>query len=98
MILQDAHTNGNMLSMTLRTWWSSYTYENGRIRKKGDLIDVTIIRNVANMQAPGFSISAVGCPQCGGSFDAVRQRNCPFCGNTYHMENENWVIADMKLL
>lgn len=98
MILQEAHMSGNMLFMTIRTWWCNYAYENGKIEKRGDLIDVTIMRNVANMQAPGFSISAVGCPQCGGSFDAVRQRNCPFCGTAYHMENENWVIADMKLL
>lgn len=98
MILQEAHTSGNMLFMTIRTWWCNYAYENGKIKKRGNLIDVTIMRNVANMQAPGFSISAVGCPQCGGSFDAVRQRNCPFCGTAYHMENENWVIADMKLL
>lgn len=98
MILREAHMSGNMLFMTIRTWWCNYAYENGKIEKRGDLIDVTIMRNVANMQAPGFSISAVGCPQCGGSFDAVRQRNCPFCGTAYHMENENWVIADMKLL
>ena len=98
MILREAHMSGNMLFMTIRTWWCNYAYENGKIKKRGDLIDVTIMRNVANMQAPGFSISAVGCPQCGGSFDAVRQRNCPFCGTAYHMENENWVIADMKLL
>lgn len=98
MILQEAHMSGNMLFMTIRTWWCNYAYENGKIEKRGDLIDVAIMRNVANMQAPGFSISAVGCPQCGGSFDAVRQRNCPFCGTAYHMENENWVIADMKLL
>lgn len=98
MILQEAHMSGNMLFMTIRTWWCNYAYENGKIEKRGDLIDVTIMRNVANMQAPGFSILAVGCPQCGGSFDAVRQRNCPFCGTAYHMENENWVIADMKLL
>lgn len=37
------------------------------------------------------------CPNCGGSFDAVRQKKCPFCGNEIHLENENWVITNMEI-
>ena len=48
--------------------------------------------------AIGFSITSVACPHCGGSFDAVRQKICPYYGSTYHMENEGWVIEEMKLI
>ena len=97
MIPLSTRMEGNLLYMTLRTWWCNHVNNNGAIKKSGDLIDVTICRNVANMQTPGFSISAVGCPQCGGSFDAVRQKKCPFCGNEIYLENENWVITDMEI-
>lgn len=50
------------------------------------------------MEPPGFSITSVACPNCGGSFDAVRQKVCPYCGSEYHMENEGWVIEDMRLI
>lgn len=88
---------GSILHMSLRTWWINYSEHQGKIQKTGDCIDVEISRNVAGMEPPGFSITSVGCANCGGSFDAVRQKVCPYCGTEYHMENEGWVIHDMHL-
>ncbi len=88
---------GNILHMFLRTWWINYSEAQGKVHKTGDCIDVEVSRNVAVMEPPGFSITSVGCPNCGGSFDAVRQKTCPYCGGEYHMENEGWVIDDMRL-
>lgn len=96
MIPLSSHVNGNMLYVTLRTWWCNYTCQNGKIIKRGDLIDVTICRNISKMQTPGFSVSAVECPQCGASFDAVHQKICPFCDSKFHMEDENWVISALE--
>lgn len=84
--------------MSLRTWWINYSENQGKVRKTGDCIDVELSRNVAVMEPPGFSITSVACPSCGGSFDAVRQKVCPCCGGEYHMENEGWVIDDMCLI
>lgn len=89
---------GNVLHMSLRTWWINYSEHQGKVQKTGDCIDVEISRNVAMMEPPGFSITSVGCANCGGSFDAVRQKNCPYCGTEYHMENAGWVINKMHLV
>ena len=97
MCLQKVRQNDNVLHLTLRTWWINYSEVNGKIIKTGDLIDATFVKNVARREMPGFSITSVNCHSCGGSFDAVRQRNCPYCGTEYHMEEDYWVIEDMKL-
>lgn len=89
---------GDILHMSLRTWWVNYNDIKGRIQKTGDCIDVEISRNVAELEPSGFSITSVECKNCGGSFDAVRQRICPYCNTEYHMENEGWVINDMSLI
>lgn len=96
--LKHVRMKGNILHMSLRTWWIDYSENRGKIRKTGDCIDVELSRNVAVMEPPGFSITSVACPNCGGSFDAVRQKVCPYCGSEYHMENEGWVIDDMRLI
>lgn len=96
--LNSVRMDGNILHMSLRTWWVNYSADGKHIRKTGDCIDVELSRNVAMIEPPGFSITSVSCPYCGGSFDAVRQRCCPYCGGEYHMENEGWVIDDMRLL
>lgn len=70
---------------------------------KGSSLDImseetTLRRNVAYMEPPGFSITSVYCRNCGASFDSVRQRNCPYCGTVYHMENEGFIIERLELV
>lgn len=89
--LKHIRMEGSILHMSLRTWWVNYSENRGKVRKTGDCIDVEVSRNVAVMEPPGFSITSVSCSNCGGSFDAVRQKICPYCGSVYHMENEGWV-------
>ena len=96
--LNHMKKEGDILHISLRTWWINYSESQGKVRKTGDCIDVELSRNVTKMEPPGFSITSVGCTNCGGSFDAVRQRICPYCGTEYHMENEGWVIDDMRLI
>ena len=98
MCLRNVKRQGDDLHLTIRTWWINYSEEKGKIRKTGDLIDVTVCRNIAHREVPGFSVTSVNCHSCGASFDAVRQRNCPYCGTEYHMEEDYWVIEDMKLI
>lgn len=103
MCLKKVRREGSFLHLTLRTWWINYSLspdeeKGNRIIKTGDLIDVTLGRNLAHREMPGFSITSVNCRSCGGSFDAVRQRKCPYCGTEYHMEEDYWVIEDMKLI
>lgn len=95
--LRRVRMEGDILHMSLRTWWVNYSEKQGKVQKTGDCIDVELSTNVTVMEPPGFSITSVKCQSCGGSFDAVRQRICPYCGSTYHMENEGWVITDMRI-
>ena len=98
MCLQKVRKNGNVLHLTLRTWWINYSEVNGKIIKTGDLIDATFAKNVTRRETPGFSITSVNCHSCGGSFDAVRQRNCPYCGTEYRMEEDYGVMEEMRLV
>ena len=97
-VVKHIEQKGNILHMTLRTWWINYNDINGKIKKTGDCIDVTISKDVSHTETPGFSITSVNCHNCGGSFDAVRQHTCPYCQTEYHMEQDNWVIEDMQLI
>lgn len=97
-VVKQIREENHILHMTLRTWWINYNDINGKIKKTGDCIDVTISKDVSHTETPGFSITSVNCHNCGGSFDAVRQHTCPYCQTEYHMEQDNWVIEDMKLI
>lgn len=97
-ILQQIKQEGNQLRLFLRTWWINYSEKNGTVEKTGDCIDVIISRDITKTEEPGFSITSVQCRTCGGSFDAVRQKKCPYCGNEYHMEKESWTVEKIELI
>lgn len=107
-IVEMTYTNGltvnkiwrenDRMHISLRTWWSNYHEKDGKVRKSGDCIDAVFVKNILQQEEPGFSITSVACHSCGGSFDAVRQRTCPYCGTAYHMEKESWVIEKMHLI
>lgn len=98
LVVKSNYLQNHIFHLSLRTWWINHCYENGKIRTHGDCIDVVLERDISEIERPGFSITSVSCERCGGSFDAVRQNVCPYCGTKYHMEYFDWVIEEMTLL
>ena len=98
LCLNKLWLEGDQMHMSIRTWWINYYENDGKIKKCGDCIDTVFVKNISRQEEPGFSITSVFCPDCGGSVDAGRQRICPYCGKEYHMENESWIIEKMHLI
>ena len=42
-----------------------------------------------------FSMTKIQCPTCGGSFNAIRNRKCPYCGNDYDIISQDWVLVEL---
>lgn len=45
---------------------------------------------------PYFSIHLVSCKNCGASFDAYRQRSCPYCGTPYALHMDDWIVLSCQ--
>ncbi len=68
-----------------------------RIYQKKDVFCVTLVKNVMRMEELGFSIKMVQCKKCGSSFDATKERHCPFCNQVYDMKEDAWTVMDVRL-
>ena len=42
-----------------------------------------------------FSMTKIQCPTCGGSFNAVKNKMCPYCDNEYDLVSQDWVLAGL---
>lgn len=69
-----------------------------KITKHNDKFRMIVKKSLRRPTDLGFSIKAVKCPVCGGSFDAERVRCCPFCGEKYDLSEDDWVITLVKKL
>ena len=69
---------------------------NGKARENERVFHVNMRKNFSKKTGIAFSISKFMCPSCGVSFNAYKHKNCPACGNTYKMEDADWVIDSIK--
>ena len=83
--------------VSLTFYIDSVHYCGGRIRRKSDKIRLSLRKVIKKPTDLGFSVSAVACPSCGGSFDAEKVKDCPFCGNPYPLIENDWVVTDISM-
>ena len=77
--------------------YMSDIYDTGRLSRKNDLFRMVVCKSDKKGVDLGFSIKKVQCAGCGGSFDATRERICPYCGNPYHLGEDDWVVLSIKV-
>lgn len=76
--------------------YMSDIYDAEKMYRKNDIFRIVVSKTVKKEADLGFSIKKVQCPGCGGSFDATRKRNCPYCGNPYHLGMDDWVVLSIQ--
>ncbi len=69
------------------------TYDAGRIYRKNDRFRMVVCKKLRRDSDFGFSIKKVQCGGCRGSFDATRERFCPYCGREYYLKDDDWVVV-----
>lgn len=98
MILKGAEVKDGMCRLDLMGYFLVVIDQNGKIISKGQKIEFAIERAVSAVSDQTFSIHAVNCPSCGGSFDAAHRRICPFCSSEYELKEKDWVIVKMDMI
>lgn len=93
MTIRKLQQDSSLCTLELRTYMLDTYEENGKVYTRSDKIDITVVRSRDAKINPGFSIKLVNCKNCGGSFDASRQKSCPYCGTDYEMKKESWVLT-----
>ena len=82
-------------NVSLTFYTDSLHYRNGKIHRQSDKIHMSLRKVIKKPTDLGFSVMAVSCPSCSASFDAAKVRECPFCGNVYPLEENEWVVTDI---
>lgn len=73
------------------------TYCNSRgIRERNETYKLHVFKNISKPDDFGFSIREYECRNCGASFDAAKERHCPYCGSNYHMKENDWMVLELK--
>lgn len=90
--LNSFKINGNYCYVDITVYTTVFKERNGSVAKRDEEFRMAVCKNVNAISDAGFSMKKVSCKSCGGSFDATREHNCPYCGNAYHLGDDDWVV------
>ena len=79
-----------LLKVDLDLYLTDYYDEGEKIKAKEEKLKMRIVHKKEFKVDDSFSITAVRCKGCGGSFKAMYQKSCPYCGKEYDLALEDW--------
>ena len=85
------------IEIKLRIYLENTKYDGNKIFFTKDIAYMTMVHNRNNEIKKEFTISAVKCPSCDGSFNALREKNCIYCNTPYDAEIDDWVVTNLEL-
>ena len=72
------------------------TYIKGSVHEKDEAFKIILEKEASALFDPGFLIQKVSCTGCGGSFDAIHQKTCPYCKKPYDLKKKDWIVKDLE--
>lgn len=96
--IQKYEVIDNKLIIEFNVYLQNEYLRHNSIIKKDELLFIKMQHNTNFKTSIDFSISAVSCRSCGGTFDATYQKNCPFCHQQYSVDNDDWLVTEVKKL
>lgn len=86
----------NLVTVQTKMFFDNVLYaENNRVKAKRKVFYATFQRRTDVPINAHFSMTKISCHSCGGSFNAVQNRICPYCGNSYNLASDDWILTEL---
>lgn len=66
------------------------------ISRKVEKYRMHLKKNIKKPVDYHFSIKAISCQSCGGSFDATKHKTCPYCNSVYDIKDDDWFVTSVE--
>ena len=87
---------GNMVKVVTKAYFDVLYAKGDHIYSKSQVFAATFERRTDLPVNLNFSMTRIQCPTCGSSFDATKNKNCPYCDNPYEITTDDWALVELK--
>ena len=87
---------GNFVTVETKAYFDVLYASDDRVFFKKQVFSATLKRRTDIPVNFSFSMTKIACPSCGASFDATKNKNCPYCGNKYEITTDDWALVELK--
>ena len=86
---------GDVIRVSVKAYVVCAYYSENFVDFQNQVFNVVLAKKVKK-EDYGFTIHAVNCKKCAGSFDAIHVSTCPYCGSQYSLIEDNWVVNQIQ--
>ncbi len=94
--LNHASSDSRFVCVDLDLYARTTSIQKNKLRQKDEIFRMQLCRAVGVQDDYNVSFHNIECRFCGASFNAVRERSCPYCHNPYLLRNYDWVVTDFE--
>lgn len=95
--VEKIEKTGGYIEVMLKVYMINMYCNGSKMELKNEVVNLHMRHNAQRKPQPDFSIVRVSCHGCGGSFDATKNRCCPYCGNQYDAGIDDWTVLDISV-
>ena len=92
----DSYIKDDYIFIKMEVFLNNTYFINEKIQNINESVYIKLKHNMKFKTNMDFSISEVNCRHCGASFNAIEEKNCPFCHNEYKIDEEDWLVTELK--
>ncbi len=96
--LKDFKEENNTVTVEISAYFDVLSVKDNKVQSTHPVLNATFKRRTDIPINFNFSITKIMCPTCGKSFNAMKNKICPGCGNEYELLSDDWVLTDLKKL
>ena len=85
-----------MFNFKVNFFFKNLYYKHGGIKKKNEDFVLTMKHALNKSLCDEFSIYAINCKNCGGSFDISTDNKCPYCNTEFDIDEKHWIVTAIR--
>ena len=95
--VRECYEKDGYLCIDLELYMNVVSCKDSGICANNKKFRMTVCRRASAPEDYGFNVKAIKCHSCGGSFDATKEKHCPFCSREYSLKNYDWVMTALSV-
>ncbi|MDO5438637.1 MAG: hypothetical protein Q4F09_01190 [Erysipelotrichaceae bacterium] len=84
------------LEVELELFLTDFYDRGNKVKRAEDRILMTMRHNAEFRIKDTFTFSAAACPNCGGSFNVLKEKYCPYCHSRFESSREDWEVTSVR--
>ena len=93
---KSVREEGNFVTVETKAYFDVLYANDEKVYFRKQVFGATLKRRTDIPVNFNFSMTKIACQSCGASFDATKNKNCPYCGSKYEITSDDWALVELK--